>query len=1306
MVTEGQLFNICVAITSPPPQLFLWPLNSSFLIQLTIVPLTAGVRDIGKDNASLAIVGPFNDARRFYCLQLTAVADRVLQGTRSLNLTASLYGVAQPLLTISPNTTTVTIIDSTQIVIGFTQTQYTVTRKDSYVTFNVSILGGATIQGASVGVMFSTGDGTALAGADYDARTQLLVFNNTVTQLPIVVTIKDDGSVQTNVTIKDDHVLVIGFDPVVYSANVNGDSVAITVKVLQGSLAVPVSIRVFTENGTATSGSDYVATSQSVVFDSSSTNHTVTIQLINKLVSDASKVFSVGLSVETPEAKGRVTLSPSVANVTIVNTNVAVIGFVAGVYSVRKSEGSVCMMVGLLQGQLGAPVTVTFSTYLRDSHSWSGFHTNHSSTGLQNTVTQLPIIVTIKDDGVFKYTDVYFGASLTLQSARGFEHLITLNPHQTNVTIKDDHVLAIGFDPVVYRANVNGDSVAITVKVLQGSLAVPVSIRVFTEDGTATSGSDYVATSQSVVFDSSSTNHTVTIQLINKLVSDASKVFSVGLSVETPEAKGRVTLSPSVANVTIVNTNVAVIGFVAGVYSVRKSEGSVSMMVGLLQGQLGAPVTVTFSTYSGTATAGLDFTQTTLPLVFNNTVTQLPISVTIKDDGVFKYTDVYFGASLTLQSARGFEHLITLNPHQTNVTIKDDHVLVIGFDPVVYRANVNGDSVAITVKVLQGSLAVPVSIRVFTEDGTATSGSDYVATSQSVVFDSSSTNHTVTIQLINKLVSDASKMFSVGLSVETPEAKGRVTLSPSVANVTIVNTNVAVIGFVAGVYSVRKSEGSVSMMVGLLQGQLGAPVTVTFSTYSGTATAGQDFTQTTLPLVFNNTVTQLPIIVTIKDDGVFKYTDVYFGASLTLQSARGFEHLITLNPHQTNVTIKDDHVLVIGFDPVVYSANVNGDSVAITVKVLQGSLALPVSIRVFTENGTATSGSDYVATSQSVVFDSSSTNHTVTIQLINKLVSDASKMFSVGLSVETPEAKGRVTLSPSVANVTVQGVLQNIEVNDSMIADPLFTVPLNVHSELFPALSLCYEIHGQPRQYYNLVSDTCTSVNARYNASLNGVGVNIIDDITVRAVDRAGQCVDIEVDVDCGVSVGGSRVQIYSLNEVYVRTYGNSSVRISVPNCNHQQLVMWILCQVRPIEDPITGKKFSAKMQKFVVTRGLSLGENSHGIIAQFWGVQASVTKYNGSYSVAPYPGSAYYILTMQSGGKSRSVLSSVYKFTWERLGGPCLYAGDGEAGWMVGGNLSNDLIDGQPDDYIVSSAFETNFKYSRFTQSCPDRLH
>ena len=45
----------------------------------------------------------------------------------------------------------------------------------------------------------------------------------------------------------------------------------------------------------------------------------------------------------------------------------------------------------------------------------------------------------------------------------------------------------------------------------------------------------------------------------------------------------------------------------------------------------------------------------------------------------------------------------------------------------------------------------------------------------------------------------------------------------------------------------------------------------------------------------------------------------------------------------------------------------------------------------------------------------------VTIQLVDRSVSEGPKMFSVGLLVETPEAKGRGILSPSVANVTING---------------------------------------------------------------------------------------------------------------------------------------------------------------------------------------------------------------------------------------------------------------------------------------------
>ena len=72
-----------------------------------------GFEAVGRNSSFLAIVGPFNNTQRSYCLQLSATADSILQSNRILILSASLRGAAQPSLVISPNITTVTIIDNT-----------------------------------------------------------------------------------------------------------------------------------------------------------------------------------------------------------------------------------------------------------------------------------------------------------------------------------------------------------------------------------------------------------------------------------------------------------------------------------------------------------------------------------------------------------------------------------------------------------------------------------------------------------------------------------------------------------------------------------------------------------------------------------------------------------------------------------------------------------------------------------------------------------------------------------------------------------------------------------------------------------------------------------------------------------------------------------------------------------------------------------------------------------------------------------------------------------------------------------------
>ena len=54
-----------------------------------------------------------------------------------------------------------------------------------------------------------------------------------------------------------------------------------------------------------------------------------------------------------------------------------------------------------------------------------------------------------------------------------------------------------------------------------------------------------------------------------------------------------------------------------------------------------------------------------------------------------------------------------------------------------------------------------------------------------------------------------------------------------------------------------------------------------------------------------------------------------------------------------------------------------------------------------------------------------------------------------------------------------------ITVNDTVVGDPLMTVPIRVPGYQTD-LHLCYEIHGTADTYFNFVSDDCTSVNAHY----------------------------------------------------------------------------------------------------------------------------------------------------------------------------------------------------------------------------------
>jgi hypothetical protein len=186
-------------------------------------------------------------------------------------------------------------------------------------------------------------------------------------------------------------------------------------------------------------------------------------------------------------------------------------------------------------------------------------------------------------------------------------------------------------------------------------------------------------------------------------------------------------------------------------------------------------------------------------------------------------------------------------------------------------------------------------------------------------------------------------------------------------------------------------------------------------------------------------------------------------------------------------------------------------------------------------------------------------------------------------------------------------------VNDTIVGDPLLTVPLSLDSipqglnlgstpNAKPP-ALCYEFHGERDQYFNLISDDCVSVNAHYVA-INDY-FNVMDEVGIRTVDRRGVCHNIAVNVDtCSAIVDGQRLTgNYRSAGIFIRNQYSNNVRVSVPNCNgSSHLVMYIICQRDlSVEDPWGGPNFKASMLKFVIARGINLNENSHGLLGEFY---------------------------------------------------------------------------------------------------------
>ena len=222
---------------------------------------------------------------------------------------------------------------------------YAVTEGDGTVEVSVTREGGAT---GAVSATLSTSDGTATAGADYTATTQVVSFAagettpRTVT-IPIVSDTVTEGTETLAVTLSGPTGGIVLGAPASAQVTISDAVAASTLQL--NTATVPVSetttsalvlvtraggasgvvgATVTTTDGTAIAGTDYTATTQVVSFgDGDTTPKVVAIAIGHDTIVEADETFTVTLTLPTG---GATVGTPAAAEVTIVNDDVSTPG--------------------------------------------------------------------------------------------------------------------------------------------------------------------------------------------------------------------------------------------------------------------------------------------------------------------------------------------------------------------------------------------------------------------------------------------------------------------------------------------------------------------------------------------------------------------------------------------------------------------------------------------------------------------------------------------------------------------------------------------------------------------------------------------------------------------------------------------------------------------------------------------------------------------------------------------------------------------------------------------------------------------
>jgi CSLREA domain-containing protein len=507
-------------------------------------------------------------------------------------------------------------------------------------------------------------------------------------------------------------------------------------------------------------------------------------------------------------------------------------------------------------------------------------------------------------------------------------------------------------------------------------------------------GSDFTAVPPTqLTFTPGVISQTITVDVIGDALEEDDETFFVQLSNPSPG----VFFSQASGTGTIVDDDGAPKLSIADVSLSEGNSGSkIATFVVNMSLAWADPVTVNYTTSSGTAVAPNDYQAQSGQLTFIPGDTQETIAITIFGDTMDEWDETFL---VTLSNPSN----ATLVDNQATGTISnDDTPPTLSIADTSLAEGNSGTKTAVFTVTLSAISGKTVTVDFATVDETAVAPHDYTAQTNSLSFVPGETQKTIVISVVGDQLDEDDETFLVNLSSAV-----NATLGDEQARATLSNDDTPPS---VSINHVTASEGGSALFTVSLSQASGKPITVPYSTLANSATAGVDFAITSGELTFAPGETSQPLTVPVLDDALDEVDETF----LVVLSSPTNASLAAEAQGQATITDNDNPPVLSISGTTVTEADSGLVTAVFTVTLAQASSKL-VTVAINSSNGSATAGVDYTAVATTLTFTPGGPlSQTVSVNILGDETAESSETFLLTLS-----SPSNATLGQSQATGTI-----------------------------------------------------------------------------------------------------------------------------------------------------------------------------------------------------------------------------------------------------------------------------------------------